>query len=257
MKVYVDGLYPLLQIVIEKLLFNHDITINNLLVNTYDRPDCESTKQWMTNKKIHWVVEDYHKNFQEVVKKFRPDVIISAYGLRIIPKTVLQITSKQFNMHPSFLPDYKGRMIIPWVILNGETSHGITYHAMTENIDVGDILYQTKFTIPEKITAIELYALTVKQFELTFDMFFKQLCEGKIQPTKMLPGGRYFQKDLPYDGKIDPNWNNEYAERFIRAMNFPPHKQALFNYNNNWVECNNFDHFLSMKNNQNILHSSK
>lgn len=260
MRIFIDGLYPLVEPILKKLLSDHNISHANLLVNTYNRKECDHVKKWMSHQKISWFERNYNRETIGIIKNFHPDIILSVYGLRIIPYEVLELVDKdkQFNMHPSFLPDYKGRMIIPWVIINCEQYHGITYHQMTDQIDVGNILYQEKFLVPEKITAIDLFYLTCNYFIKSFNQVFEDLCNNSLTKYPMPEGGRYYNKDLPFDGKIDTAWSDKFVEKFIRAMHFPPYKAALFEYKNKFIECKTFDEFKLLKKNiQNISQLSK
>ena len=45
-------------------------------------------------------------------------------------------------MHAGKLPEYRGRNIINWAIINGETEIGVTVHLVDHGIDTGDILLQ-------------------------------------------------------------------------------------------------------------------
>jgi methionyl-tRNA formyltransferase len=46
------------------------------------------------------------------------------------------------NFHAGKLPHYRGRNVINWALINGETEIGITAHFMDDGIDTGDILLQ-------------------------------------------------------------------------------------------------------------------
>jgi len=46
------------------------------------------------------------------------------------------------NAHPSVLPYYRGPIPSHWVLRNGETRTGFSFHRITEKIDSGEMLYQ-------------------------------------------------------------------------------------------------------------------
>ena len=51
------------------------------------------------------------------------------------------------NLHPSLLPDYRGRAPINWAILRGESRLGLTAHRVDQGVDTGPILQQCEYTL--------------------------------------------------------------------------------------------------------------
>lgn len=244
-KIFIDGQAILAHAVTRKLIENHGINPKNILVNTYAKLDSIPFTNWLDSQDIAWFKSDYQNPLAiQAIAEFNPDYIISAYGVRVLPKAVLDLANiLAFNLHPAYLPDYKGRWIPSWVILNGEKEHGITFHIMTEEIDAGDILYQKKILLDTNETAYSLYYKLLCEFAKEFDRFFTDLRAGNIFPTPMLSGGRYFGKEIPHGGFIDPEWELSYKERFIRAMFFPPHTGAKIKMGDNCFECNTLEDY--------------
>ncbi len=85
--------------------------------------------------------------FRNTIKSLSPDLNLSCSYDQIIRKPILHSAPLGFaNVHAGDLPFYRGRNVINWAIINGETHIGITVHYMDESIDTGDIISQT--TIP-------------------------------------------------------------------------------------------------------------
>ena len=244
-KVFIDGQAILAHAVTRKLIENYGIDPKDILVNTYDKLDSQPFIHWMDGQGIRWFTSSYKDPIVlQTIQYFEPDYIMSAYGVRVLPKAVLDCAKVlAFNMHVSYLPDYKGRWIPTWVILNDEKEHGITFHIMSEKIDIGDILYQKKMPIIGDETAYSLYYKILCEFVKEFDNFFTQLLAGKILATTMLPGGRYFGRDMPFNGIIDPTWDLAFIERFIRGMFFPPHAGAKIKIGDRYFECNTIEDY--------------
>ncbi|MEA4831464.1 MAG: methionyl-tRNA formyltransferase [Oscillospiraceae bacterium] len=80
-------------------------------------------------------------NFEAVLQKLDPDIIIvAAYGM-ILPEYVLNFPRFGcINIHASLLPEYRGAAPINRVILDGKQKTGITIMRMDKGIDTGDIL---------------------------------------------------------------------------------------------------------------------
>ena len=247
-RIFIDGQLPLAHAVTRKLIENHGVSSENLIVNTYHRLDNAPYADWLKQQNITYLTETYKDNIVfDILSDFKPDYIISAYGLRILPKKILNLARVlAFNLHPSYLPDYKGRWIPSWIIINGETEYGITIHIMDEGIDTGPILFQKKLPIALDDTAYSLYNKIVCNFITVFDSFFQDLVNGRIVSRPMPPGGRYFGKSMPYDGVIDPAWSIEKIERFIRSMVYPPHRGAVYQTKNGVFECLNLQDYLKV-----------
>lgn len=60
------------------------------------------------------------------------------------------------NVHPSVLPYYRGPVPSRWVLRNGETRTGFSFHRVTEKIDSGEILYQGVVEIGDAQSAGQL-----------------------------------------------------------------------------------------------------
>lgn len=82
--------------------------------------------------------------------------VVASFGL-IIPRWALDIPSMgSLNIHPSLLPRYRGPSPIPWALWNGDEQTGITFIAMNEKMDAGDILYQEAMVIEPEDDAVSL-----------------------------------------------------------------------------------------------------
>ncbi len=47
------------------------------------------------------------------------------------------------------MPRYAGSHACAWALKNGERSHGVSWHIMTDTVDAGDLLKQRVFDVPE------------------------------------------------------------------------------------------------------------
>jgi len=87
--------------------------------------------------------------YQEL-KKEKYDLFICAAYPQILSKNLLEIPERGvINFHPSVLPRCRGAHPHYWALSEGERFGGITAHFMTEKIDDGDIIAQTKFPISQ------------------------------------------------------------------------------------------------------------
>lgn len=90
---------------------------------------------------------------EEFIKAHQPDIVISAFFNRILKKNIIGIPRLGvLNIHPGWLPDYKGAMNYFWVLKNNDTTAGVTLHWINEGIDTGDIIARRRFVVRHDTT---------------------------------------------------------------------------------------------------------
>lgn len=136
--------------------------------------------------------------------------------------TIAQFPKGIINVHCGKLPNYRGRNILNWALINGEEDFGITVHYVDQGIDTGDIINQLVLPIEDtddyqtlldrSVEAIPgLVVKSVEEIEAGIEQARKQLSES----------GTYFSKRRPGDEWI--NWNSTSREifNFIRGITRP------------------------------------
>ena len=89
-----------------------------------------------------------HRDSVRVLRELQPDVIVVVAFGQILPKSVLELPPYGcLNVHPSYLPKYRGAAPIQWALINGETETGITIMLLDEGEDTGDIILQSSLPI--------------------------------------------------------------------------------------------------------------
>ncbi len=87
------------------------------------------------------------------------DWFLSVANVDLIPDSVLaKATKGAVNFHDGPLPRYAGLNAPVWALLNGERSHGITWHVIEGGIDEGRIVAQRVFDIATDDTALTVNA---------------------------------------------------------------------------------------------------
>ena len=142
------------------------------------------------------------------IKSFEIDYLFSINNSAILEKNLIRHPRKAaINYHDALLPHYGGYNATAWAILNGETSHGVSWHMMTDEIDSGDILEQQAFDISPSETT---FSLNVKCFEAALQSF-ERLCplllQKKAPPRRShkidLTTFHYFSQKPKYSGIIN------------------------------------------------------
>jgi methionyl-tRNA formyltransferase len=90
-----------------------------------------------------------------------PDLLVSAYFSQILKKDVLGIPKRgTLNVHPGWLPAYRGAMAYFWVLKQGGEKAGVTVHWIDEGIDTGAVIARHRFTVKPRMTQQNVLAIT-------------------------------------------------------------------------------------------------
>lgn len=175
--------------------------------------------------------KSFNNDLENKIKNINPDLIISSYFRKIIPEKIFSISKiASINIHPSYLPFYRGPVPTAWSILNNEKYSGATIHLLDKQIDTGDILVQKKIKIYKYETGYELYKRVMKLGFLIFKKNFNLILNKKIKRTKQKKFGSYY-------GKLNDsnfiNWKSKCQDiiNLIRVFSYPYNsaKTQIFN----------------------------
>jgi len=229
-------------------LLNHGFDIVAIFTHE-DDPDENcwfgSVKNWAKQKKIAVYTTEEVNSPQWIAKiaAINSDIIFSFYYRKMIGREILDLPKiGAFNLHGSFLPAYRGRCPVNWVIINDEKQSGVTLHYMIDKPDAGDIVGQKAVAIKFSDTAKTLYDKLCLAARELLDEVLPSIMKGQIPHRKQdLSQGSYYGGRRPEDGRID--WNKSAAEIYnlIRAVTEPyPGAFALFDNDENiiiwWAE---------------------
>ncbi|NBO18345.1 MAG: hypothetical protein EBV03_03795 [Proteobacteria bacterium] len=128
------------------------------------------------------------------IGNLQPDVIVSAYFSQILKGDVLKLPRLGcLNVHPGFLPDYKGAMNYFWVIRNEEDRAGVSVHWMDEGIDTGAVLARKSFVLKPGATQQQVLAATAVAGARLLQRVLRQLVDGEQpQPLPLRAQGAYY-----------------------------------------------------------------
>ncbi len=140
-----------------------------LIITTPDKPKGRKlintpsqVSIWATENNVECIKPNSLKNNLGIVEKLKkyenPIFLVASYG-KMIPKEIFEIPDQgTLNIHPSFLPKYRGASPIQSQILNEEKDFGVTIMKIAEEMDAGPIVIQKaiKNENPYEIGRIEL-----------------------------------------------------------------------------------------------------
>lgn len=155
-----------------------------------------------------WLYRDENQ-VVSALDRLNPDLIISAsYGQKIPGAALSRARYGGMNVHPSLLPRWRGGDPVPWSILAGDRSAGVSVTRLSEAFDQGEILSQQEVPITETDTSDPLRS---RLFEIGArllsdnlpDFLDSQINTGNmIQKSGSLPYARRLRRDdgyIPWD----------------------------------------------------------
>jgi methionyl-tRNA formyltransferase len=166
----------------------------------------------------------------QTIKRLGIDYLISVNNHQILKKELISTPKKAvLNFHNGPLPKYGGLNACTWAIFNGESTHGVTWHYMSEKIDQGEIIVQSCFDIRNSDTAISLIMKSIVEGVKLFRVLLPDICAENLASYKQDLNERtyYSRKNIPNSGYIDYSWNYEKFLRFKRAFSFYPFENLL------------------------------
>ncbi|MDE7177684.1 MAG: hypothetical protein K2O59_07675 [Lachnospiraceae bacterium] len=151
-------------------------------------------------------------------------LILSASNNFLFPASVVERENITIiNFHNALLPDYPGRNAPSWVIYQGETQTGITWHYVTAGVDEGSIIIQKTCEIGPDMKA---YELTERLMDLAceglYECFAAVLAKNvKARPQEFSPDRRMYRStQVPGDGFLDLEKKPEELYRLLRSVDY-------------------------------------
>ena len=153
-------------------------------------------------------------------------LIISVSNRYLFPLSVLSKKNiKIINYHGALLPKYPGRNAEAWAIYNGEENGGITWHYVVKEVDAGDIIMQKTSPITFKTTSLSLLRDYSKLAFLAFCQIIHSVLEDTAIVVQQKSNERQpvkYSWQIPNDGELNLDWNENTISAFLRAMDYGP-----------------------------------
>lgn len=119
----------------------------------------------------------------QVLRQEPFDYLFSIVNDTVLSADILSLPRRlSINYHDGPLPAYAGVHATFWALVNGEKSHGVTWHAMRPQVDAGDILNQTIFHLSENETSL---SLNTRCFATALDSFRELV--GALLTDEVIP----------------------------------------------------------------------
>lgn len=181
------------------------------------------------------------------------DVLISNGCSFILNVNAFSKNKKFINIHPSFLPDLKGKdPIIGAIYFKRDT--GATCHVMDEGIDTGEIIAQIKIPFSDDLDAGLLYQLSFiaeqkafnEAFERGFEPFQKQNINQDLIYYSYKENDRYISLETSADSIIQKSKALSNLSKgsvfLVNQVEYIFYGAALVTNSFFVSACNNFSH---------------
>lgn len=161
--------------------------------------------------------------FVDLIRGLQPDLLFSFYYRHMLKAPLLGLPSQGcLNLHGSYLPQYRGRCPVNWVLVNGETHTGVTLHYMVEKPDAGDLVAQRMVPIAFEDTAATLYEKMTAAAGEMFAQVLPQLAAGTAPRVPQDHAqASYYGGRKPADGEFHWDWPALRTYNLVRAVTHP------------------------------------
>ncbi len=145
----------------------------------------------------------------EKIEAFKPDLVILAGYMRILSTQFINhLSPRLINIHPSLLPKYQGLNTHQRVLNNNESTHGVSIHIVTPELDAGPVIIQGSFTVEKNDTSSSLqqkaHLLEHQMYPLVILWFSEQRLkiESSKIGTSIIFDGQNIDQPLKYNELI-------------------------------------------------------
>lgn len=90
---------------------------------------------------------DYHRRLARAIKESRPDLVVLAGYMRLLPGEFIRGLPPIINIHPSLLPAFPGLDAPAQAIAHGAEVSGCTVHLVDEGMDTGPVILQREVPV--------------------------------------------------------------------------------------------------------------
>ncbi|MFN0097634.1 MAG: MupA/Atu3671 family FMN-dependent luciferase-like monooxygenase [Gemmatimonadaceae bacterium] len=159
------------------------------------------------------------------------DYLLSITNLTIVPAAALKLPRRgAVNFHDGPLPRFGGLYAPAWALMAGESDYAITWHAMTDAVDEGDVYLQRRFPIDAGESSLTLNTKCFEAGVESFPSLVDLLAAPSVTRTKhQLDRSTYHGlAERPAAlAALDPSQQIETLTALVRALDFGQYPNPL------------------------------
>lgn len=159
----------------------------------------------------------------QVIREAALDYLfVVGWSQLISPEIFSLVKHPPLGMHPTLLPEGRGRAPIPWTILKGIRRSGVTMFELREEADSGDIIAATEYEVALDETATTLYAKACSAHVSIIRRIWPDLLTGTLAGHAQDESrATHWPQRRPSDGEITEELSLEEIDRLVRATTRP------------------------------------
>ncbi|MEI6414545.1 MAG: phosphoribosylglycinamide formyltransferase [Pseudomonadota bacterium] len=125
--------------------------------------------------------ESYDQALWAAIDAYQPALVVLAGFMRILtPAFVQHYRGRLLNIHPSLLPKFRGLETHRRVLEAGEAEHGATIHFVTEELDGGPLILQSRVPVFTGDNPQTLAARVLIQEHRIYPLAVRWFAEGRL-----------------------------------------------------------------------------
>lgn len=164
-------------------------------------------------------------DFVSKISQLKADILVSMSFNQIIRQNLRISAPLGFiNCHAGALPFYRGRNILNWALINGESQFGVTVHYIDDGIDTGDIIVQDFVGILDSDDYASLLEKAYDQCAVSLIKALNKVADGTVVRTPQStihPTGFYCGMRRPGDEILNWRQCSNVIFNFIRGIAYP------------------------------------
>lgn len=126
------------------------------------------------------------------------------------------------GMHPTLLPEGRGRAAVPWAIIRELPATGVTLFQLDDGVDTGPILGQERIPVAPDETATTLYAKVATAHRTIVRDHLPRLLDGSASPVPQDESrATVWPGRTPADGRLSADMTRRQVDLLVRATTRP------------------------------------
>lgn len=225
MKIAVAGKNELACRVLDYLLDSCDFTNRDLCVIINKSDNGENS--WQRSLKALAELREVRVLDEQEIYAIKDLLFLSLEYDRIV-KVENFLSNKLFNIHFSYLPEYKGMYTSVLPLLFNERSTGVTLHEIDNGIDTGRIVDQKRINLSDDLTSENLYhLLTDLGVDLIKSNLSNLLSNNYSAVPQRVKGSKYFSKGYIDFTNVEINLKQTAYQimTYVNAFCFRPYQR--------------------------------
>ena len=148
------------------------------------------------------VRQDFESALIRTIDRWQPGLVVLAGFMRVLtPRFVGHYAGQMINIHPSLLPEFPGLNTHERALKAAVQWHGASVHYVTDELDGGPVISQTRLQIQADDDAQSLAARLLPLEHQLLAATVSRIANGRLgfENGKVIFDGKYLQEPLVFD----------------------------------------------------------